>query len=91
MIIPKENYDVSEDMVTILYYEADGKIHAKRVFQSEYLENLTLDRIKNTGKKEYKDLIIITVIAENPLNGRLMRYDKHRDDWTLLGSLKGYA
>lgn len=89
-MIAKEDYGISEDIVTILYQDKKGEIFLNKFYQCEYLPVLTLDKIKEDGKK-YEDLVLITVLAENPLNGRAMRYDVLHDTWDLLGTLKGYA
>jgi len=89
MIIGKDAYDITEDMLKVIISDENGE----RLIISKYVdkENITLKDIEEESRKHTDSLREIIVIAENPLNGRVMRFNTITSNWSLAGTLLGYA
>jgi len=82
---------INEDIVTIIYQSKDGDVDADIIYQNEFiLQDLTLETIAEMGRHQ-NNVALITVIAEEPLRGRVLRCDLKSNKWETLGTLRGYA
>lgn len=54
-------------------------------------KSITLKDIEDRAKKEFKHVVLITVLAESPLSGAVYQYGNYGDYWTKIGDLIGYA
>lgn len=84
------NECIIEDMLRIFITDTDGD---KMVF-SKFMERdelpISLNDIASVCMK-YPNVREITVLAENPLDGRVLRFNALTGRWKLIGMLIGYA
>ena len=91
MINPKEITfsGLGQEIITVII-ETRGK---QKCYKS-YLDDdksITLQDIEDRAKKEFKHVVLITVLAESPLSGAVYQYGNYGDYWTKIGDLIGYA
>lgn len=91
MIVSKEDYELTEDSIKVLLWDEKEEYLIMKLFQVNLDKPLTLDDIRESCSRYSRTIKEITVIAENPLNGRMLRYNPLTDNWSLVGTLCGYA
>lgn len=92
-VIPKENYKVTEDCLKIIAHGRSGYSYFYEKYQYSFNEFVTLDRLVEEVNMRYPDdeILIITVIAEDGLSGRVLRFDSLFGTWSEVGTTCGYA
>lgn len=78
-------------IITIIYEDAFGK-KCREIISS--MEKITLKSCRELVKsRTFRGKIgkVVTVLAEEPLEGTVYRYGGHGDYWEIIGTLSGYA
>lgn len=80
---------VNEDILTIISVDEKAKYHLDVTSQQKLGCPSNLDDIVKTTKDKYGNVLMIKVIAEDPMSGRVLRYEFNK--WEEIGYTKGYA
>ena len=91
MINPKEITfsGLGQEIITVII-EAGIKPYCYKSYLDDD-KSITLKDIEDRAKKEFKHVVLITVLAESPLSGAVYQYGNYGGYWTKIGDLIGYA